>query len=304
MSPAAPLISAIICTYNPRRDLLLKVMESLARQTLPRDRFEIVMVDNNSSPPLHAEDWNLSGQLSVRIVSESRQGKVFAYDCAVNAARCELICMIDDDNVLDDDYLQHAVDIAQSNPQLGAFSGITRGKYERPLASWKEPLMGFLGVRDYGPDPICSGEDKWGQWEPIGAGMILRRDVGLQYIQLLHSSPHALRLDRSGSSGLLSGGDSLLARSAYRVGRQCSYQPSLKLDHHIKGSRLGTRYLMRLMLGHGRSVVILDRALNKPVKPLSVSELFARLVYRLGKFRRGWVWWCWDVGYFLESRSK
>jgi len=299
-----PCISAIICPYNPRPDLFKLVLEALARQTIGLDRFDIVIVDNNSSPPLAAADWNLDGKLSLRIVRETRQGKVFAYDCAVQSATCDLICMIDDDNVLDDDYLQRALEIANANPHLGAFSGITRGKYECAVPRWKEPLMGFLGVRDYGAETICSAEDKWGHWEPIGAGMVLRKSVGLQYIQLLHASPHALRLDRSGSGGLLSGGDSLLARSAYRVSLQCSYQPSLKLDHYIKGSRLGTRYLMRLMIGHGRSVVILDRALNKPVKPLPLAELIARFFYRLGKFRRGWVWWCWDIGYFLESRTN
>ena len=41
-------ISAIICTYN-RADLVVQAIENLARQTLGRDQYEIVVVDNGSS---------------------------------------------------------------------------------------------------------------------------------------------------------------------------------------------------------------------------------------------------------------
>jgi len=97
----ALVISAIICTYNPRPDLLHRVLDALRRQTLSRDAFEILIIDNNSDSPLRGQDWDPDGTLSVQLVREPRQGKVFAYHRASIAARAPLLCMLDDDNALD-----------------------------------------------------------------------------------------------------------------------------------------------------------------------------------------------------------
>ena len=40
-----PIVSAIIVNYNGRR-LLESCLKSLERQTLPRDSYEIILVDN------------------------------------------------------------------------------------------------------------------------------------------------------------------------------------------------------------------------------------------------------------------
>ncbi len=49
------VISVIIPTHNPRMDYLARVLEALRGQTLPPERWELLIVDNNSQPPLRAE---------------------------------------------------------------------------------------------------------------------------------------------------------------------------------------------------------------------------------------------------------
>jgi glycosyltransferase involved in cell wall biosynthesis len=297
-----PALSVIICAHNPRSAVLAKVLCSLERQTLAKQSWELVIVDNNSSPPLDATSLDAGGLLALRVIREERIGLNFARCRGIAEARAPLLMLVDDDTVLDHDYLENAIRIARSEPGIGAFGGICRPGFQLPTSRWQKKLLVFLAVRDYGPQPLTSRKDCWGEWEPIGAGMVFRREVGQKFVEMVNSVPEAQRLDRSGKS-LLSGGDSLLARAAYRVGYACSYQPSLKLSHHLKKSRLGARYLLRLMEGHGRSYVLLQRALGQPVEPLALSELFDRLSYRIGKDGlAGAIHWAWDWGYWAEAR--
>jgi GT2 family glycosyltransferase len=214
------------------------------------------------------------------------------------------VVLVDDDNILDDDYLESALDIAQRQPKIGAFGGTTREVMEGGgrVRWWQRKLLPYLGVRDYGGEEITSSDDQWGKWEPIGAGMVVRKDVVRKFIEFVGNSSEAASLGRTGRA-MLSGEDSLIARSAYRLGYSCSYQPRLKLGHYIKKSRFRVGYLARLLYGHGRSYVILHKALGKPCNEISKVELLSRLGYRCMKDGLpGVIIWAWDIGYSAEAR--
>jgi len=295
-----PDISVIVCTHNPRPVVFAQVLDALRDQTLPQPRWELILVDNNSEPPLAAEAVDAGRGLPIRLHREPRQGLGIARRAGVLEARGGILVLVDDDNVLDAAYLERALAIAQAEPGLGAFGGIARARTDVLVAGWRRRLLPFLGVRDHGPRPITSRENAWGPWEPIGAGMVLRRSVGLEFVRLVESVPEALELDRAGRA-MLSGGDSLIARLSYRLGLSCSYQPSLAFDHVIPRSRLGVRYLSRLMYGHGRSVVKLNRVLGLPTSRLDPLRLAWRLLRRtFHEGAGGPLWWCWDLGYFVE----
>ena len=51
-----PVISVVIPTHNPRMDYLRRVLEALRGQTLPREQWEIIVVDNGSRVPLRAAE--------------------------------------------------------------------------------------------------------------------------------------------------------------------------------------------------------------------------------------------------------
>lgn len=304
-APPSLDLSVVLCTYNPRFPELTRVLDALRAQTLPLERWELVVIDNNSSPPLVAADLDAGRGLPIRLVRETRQGKVPAHRRGILEARSDLLVLVDDDNVFDPDYLERALAIARAQPELGAFGGIARPAIPGgPLMGWQRRLLPFIGVRDYGPDPIVSREDRWGPWEPIGAGMVVRRRVGLEFVRVVDAVPEASELDRIGRA-VLSAGDSLLARLSYPLGLACSYQPSLAFDHLIPRSRVGIHYLRRMMYGHGRSLVKLNRVLGLPSEPLSLGRLLRRLVVRLrNEGLGGPLWWCWDLGYFVEVRRR
>jgi glycosyltransferase involved in cell wall biosynthesis len=298
----------VLCTYNPQPELLCWALDSLEKQTFPRPDFEVIVVDNNSTPPL--DQFGIGGMsFPLRFVREPRQGLSYARCAGISEAKGEILVFMDDDNHLAPNYVENAFSIAAREPEIGLFGGVAKEVLEESVAEWKSRLLPFLAVRDYGPDPITSFNDFWGEWEPIGAGMVARRDVAEQFVELIGSDSMAGRLGRRGSA-LLSAEDTLLARIANRLGYACSYQPSLKLLHFIKPSRLVASHLARNLEGQGRSFVMLRRIQGKPVENYtmvqSVHFLFRRFFSRVKQMglRTGSIHWFWDLGYLKECRAK
>jgi glycosyltransferase involved in cell wall biosynthesis len=298
-----PDLSVILCTQNPRADILNLVLDSLQAQTLSPARWELIVIDNNCDPPLDAATLQENRSLPIRVVRENQTGLIAARRRGAACAAADLVVLVDDDNILDPDYLETALAIARSEPQLGAFGGPSRPLLEHSqLSGWKTKLLPYLGIRDYGVDPITSNQDTWGHWEPIGAGMVVRKQVLEKFSEYLRIVPISRQLGRCGQR-LLSGDDSLIARSAYRVGYCCSYQPKLKLGHYIRRDRVRMGYLVRILFGHGRSSVILNNVLGIPFSRMGYPELLGRLIYRVFKHGiSGAICWAWDIGFLVESR--
>ncbi len=293
-------VCVILCTYNPRRDLLDSAISSLAAQTVSPGAFEFVLVDNNSDPPVDA-------RLPFgRIVREPVAGLTHARVAGIRATTAPLIVFLDDDNRLAPDYLERALEIADGDPLIGCFGGVARAALEEPVEDWKTDLLRYLGVRDYGPMPITSTCEEWGEWEPIGAGMVCRRDVAERFAYWVGSLEAGSRLGRSGG-GWMSGDDTLIALAAYRLGYSCSYQPRLRLEHHIKPARLLASTLLRTIEGHGRSFVVLQSLRGRAVrKPGWFYWVIAAVKHRDFAIEYGWraatLNAAWDFGYFAEAR--
>lgn len=303
-----PPLSVVIVTYNPQPRILEWVLDSIERQTIAKSAFEVIVVDNNSKPPLDEDELRRGRSFPLRLIREPRQGNVYARCCGIGAARTELIVFVDDDTYLARDYLAAALRIAQTQPHIGVFGGICEVVLGEDVPRWKEYLIPHVlpsfGVRNHGPEPIVSMEDEYGPWETGTGGMVLRREIGMRFVEFVEHSPESRRLGRKGNHSLLSCEDSLLARMACRAGYANSYQPSLTFYHYIPASRLRIGYLMRLLYGLGRSSVILERVLGKPLALSHVANSMITFRRLLGNFFEhrfsGLVLSAWDIGRFLE----
>jgi glycosyltransferase involved in cell wall biosynthesis len=69
-----PDISIILCTCNPRLDVLENVLKALSMQMLEKDRWELIVVDNNSNPALNIEWFKEHGSFDVRLIQEPKPG--------------------------------------------------------------------------------------------------------------------------------------------------------------------------------------------------------------------------------------
>lgn len=247
-------ISAVICTHNPRSDYFECCLAALQTQTLNRQNWELIVVDNCSNPPLSGRidlDWHPRA----RIVNEAALGLTPARLTGIREAAGELLVFIDDDNVLDPDFLEIAAQVAEQMPFIGAWSGQCRPGLERPPPEWARRYFGNLVLREFDRD-VWSNLPRLAATMPCGAGLCIRRDAARQYIRLHESGARDFQLDRIGEA-LLSGGDNDLAACACDVGLGVGLISALKLTHLIPPERLTESYLSRLAEGIYFSAVVL-----------------------------------------------
>ena len=301
-------VQVVICAARPRLDVLRFVLEGLSKQTLDVSEWSLCFVNNAPDDP-SVDRLLEETELGFRyeILHEPNPGLIHARLCAIRNTHSPLYVFVDDDTVLEQDYLENALKLATTRPELGAFGGKSRGIYEREPGKWFRLVEQYVAVRDYGDAEICSPDNyEWGRWEPVGAGMVVTREVCEEFLDFCEESHDAKNLGRKGTA-LMSGEDTAMARMAYRLNLKCSYIPSLRLEHWIAPRRTKVCYMCRILSGHGASFYSIQKAFGE--KPYYISKKFIvkKMLYRFWKKgRAGIVRTFWEIGYrraYLEDKS-
>ena len=123
-SDKLPFISVVIPTYN-MRDLLRDVIESLYKQSYPRDRYEIIIVDNSSSDGteemIHSLQQNSLCNLSY--YRKENEGPGSSRNLGIAKAKGTIIAFTDSDCAADKNWLKNG--IAKMTDGIGIVQGKT-----------------------------------------------------------------------------------------------------------------------------------------------------------------------------------
>jgi glycosyltransferase involved in cell wall biosynthesis len=248
-------LSVITCSHNPRPDYLKQVIDALKDQTLDKARWEYLFIDNASANALDAQ-VDLSWHPHARHVREEQLGLTHARLCGIREATGEILVFVDDDNVLDADYLEQVIAVSEQHPTIGAWGGQRRPVFEQEPPAWSKRHWSHLAIHEFEQDSWANLPDL-PNTTPNGAGLCVRKAVADYYARLHESGRRDFILDRAGSS-LISGGDVDLASCACDLGLGVGLFASMKLAHLIPKERLEEDYLLRLAEGVGYSGVILN----------------------------------------------
>lgn len=298
-------ISVIICTYNPHPGRLARTLAGLRAQTLPATQWECLLIDNASTPALTLppEVWP-----NFRVVRELTRGLSHARRRGLRETTATLCIFADDDNVLAPDYLAQVAQLAATYPRVGAFGGRSLPEFEIPPADWVREFFELLALRDLGPQPIIARADTplraYPRGAPIGAGMVLRREAAVAWLD----APDSGLSDRRGRE-LTSGGDNDIVLKLFAAGWSVAYFPELVLTHLIPAGRLDSSYLARLNRGIQKSwVQVLARHgvcpwPSMPAWTLGLRKLKAWLNHRAWASPAGHIRWQGACGHF-EGRAQ
>jgi glycosyltransferase involved in cell wall biosynthesis len=259
-----PALSVIICTHNPRPDYLGRTLDALRAQTLAREKWELIVIDNCSREPLSGR-LDLSWHAGGRIVREEKLGLTPARLRGIREARAELLVFVDDDNVLDQNYLAAALEISAEHPRLGAWAGSCQGEYETEPPEWSRKHLQILCVYGFDRDYWCNYPFQ-NQSMPSGAGLCIRTDAAKKYLELHDRGLRPMALDRTGKS-LLSGGDVDMALTCADIGYGMGVFPRLKLTHLIPSVRVQKAYLLNLTEAIAASGVVVEHYHPSPAVP-------------------------------------
>lgn len=281
-------VSVIICTYN-RAQFLPRVLDGLAVQTLSRDSFEIVLVDNNSKDQtkevcIHFQQAQPS--LSFRYILESRQGLSFARNRGIEEAQSELLVFIDDDAIPEKEYLYNIVRFFESTPDAAAAGGRIHPLFESKRPGWMpDILISLVSAIDLG-NRVCLFTKKF----PIGANMMFRKTA----IQK-HGSFN-VNLGRRGDN--LEGAEEKdLFLRIMGAGEKVYYIPDAIVHHFIPDKRLTFGFFRRQAMGIGYS----EKVRAKNISPATYFKSLFKEMLKWGasflmclyycltlRFKMGW----------------
>lgn len=273
-------ISVIICTHNPKVDYLSRTLKALEKQTIKTESWELLLIDNASDKPL-ADLWNLSWHPLSRHIREDELGLTPARLRGISEATGDLLVFVDDDNLLQPNYLEVALQISEERAYMGAYGGDIEGFFEAPIPEWIGPYLESLAIRSVKTASWgCRSGTKAMEFTPCGAGMVIRKHIAVAYRDMVANDNVRRNLGRSGKN-LSSGEDSDMALFACRMGLAVGVFPQLKMQHIIPGNRLALEYILRLEQGITSSYFFLcylwDRTV--PQRP-STKKITAENVVR------------------------
>jgi glycosyltransferase involved in cell wall biosynthesis len=220
-------------------------------------QWELVLVDNASSDRLE-KIWDVSWHPNGRHVREDELGLTPARLRGISESKGGILIFVDDDNVLDTDYLEKAMEISTEWNRLGAWGGSIEPEYEVFPQDWALPYVSMLALRPVNR-VIWSNDPTHLDAMPWGAGMCVRRPVALEYLRSVQVDPVRRALGRTGT--MLGGGEDLdMVQTCPVLGLGFGLFPSLRILHLIPEGRLREEYLVRISEGSTSTLLILNAA--------------------------------------------
>lgn len=243
-------LDVVVCTYN-NAALLDETLDALVRQQVaPSVDWRILVVDNNCTDetPEVVERQAVRSPVPLSRVREPEQGLTPARLRGVATTTAEWIAFVDDDCVLDPDWIQCAAEFVAAHPEAGGFGG-------RVVLDWEETPREIVTRYGWAFAEQDHGSEAKQVTSLAGAGFVFRRGA-------LEESGWPQRhflADRVGEK-LISGGD---VEMALRVGARSAlwYTPTLRLRHRIPAKRTTLRYLLGVTRGLGTSKLLGDSML-------------------------------------------
>jgi glucosyl-dolichyl phosphate glucuronosyltransferase len=237
-------ISIVISTYN-RCDMLPGAMKSVLAQEANDVRYELIVVDNNSTDKTRevVESFIAEGDERVRYIFEGKQGLSHARNAGIAAARAPLIVFTDDDVRAASDWVALIKRAFDEHPEVDFVGGKVLPQWEQEPPAWlTSKHWSPLAIMDYGEEefyvdmekPICL----------VGANLAFRHEV---FDEVGLFKPDLQRV----KDGVGSMEDHEFLIRAWKTGRRGLYVPEIVMLAEVQKERLTKDYHRRWHTGHG-----------------------------------------------------
>jgi glycosyltransferase involved in cell wall biosynthesis len=242
-----PQLSVLVCTYNRCTDLQELLASVVSQETNGLFKFEVLVIDNNSTDDTRAMVTSLIGEISpatgllIRYMFEPRQGKSYALNTALAAAVGSICIIADDDLIFPRGHLRRVWQAFADNEDVSIVAGKVLPIWQSDVPAWlSSHYWTALALADMGDQPFRTGVDR-----PVCLlAAAFRRDA----VMNLGGYNHDL-----GVSGGSIGGveDADVYSRLYRCGHIGLYEPGISVFHKVQPHRVTKRYHRRWHLGHG-----------------------------------------------------
>lgn len=242
-------ISVIICTYN-NIECLKQALLSLVEQTMDKNLYEIVVVDNNSSDGTisQVKSFQLKYKLpKIKLIKEKRQGLGYARNRGLKSAKGEYVAFIDDDAQADKIWLEKAFTIMEDKKLKPLVCGGTiLPLYEDKKPDW---FKDAYEMRSWGEkERFLEGHESLS-----GSNMIIRKEV------IIKHGGFATKVGMRGRYLSVGEETSLFEKILASQGQPLQgwprnifyYAPKLKVYHLVPAFKMTIRYQLKRSFAAG-----------------------------------------------------
>jgi glycosyltransferase involved in cell wall biosynthesis len=249
-------LSVLLCTHNPQPQHLIRTLDALRAQTLPRDSWELVVVDNASTTSVE-KHFDFADLPIRKIVTEHTPGVVAARLRSFAECQGDLCVIVDDDNLLIPQFLARTAEHSRNWPELGAWGACIKPEFKGPSPAWTTPFLGDLAIYEF--DQPRWGNVRHAELSPRGAGMTIRREVMQRFADLLEKEPVFKKIGRSQRAPeSITGEDTVIGLEALRHGWGLGNFPDLVVTHILPPERLTENYLKKMAFGMAKSWTLIN----------------------------------------------
>lgn len=239
-------LSIVVATYN-RAQSLLRTLHSVVLQTAPKELWECVVVNNNSTDDTEAVFAAFAaehGQFDLSMVKEHKQGLSNARNCGIAASVGSYIAIVDDDETLEDSFVESYIEFFDAFPAAMAAGGAVKACYEGRRPKWMSRFTEQMIANTLDLDVVVTlfPESR----VPAGGNMAFRREA-FDRVGLFNP-----QLGRNGKS-LVGGEENDLFARLRRSGELLYFVPNAAIYHYIPDSKLTDDYFDRLSYNVGLS---------------------------------------------------
>ena len=151
MEQQTAFFSIIIPSYN-RPQKIGACLESLSRLDYPRDRFEVIVVDDGSKTSLQPVVASFLDQLDVTLLTQTNAGPAAARNAGAKKARGEFLAFMDDDCTPSPDWLQNLANRFAQIPDHAIGGRTLNSLPENPYSTASQNLIN-AGYAYHNPIP-------------------------------------------------------------------------------------------------------------------------------------------------------
>lgn len=278
-------LTVAICTWN-RAAMLQGALESLEGLRVPAGiEWSVLVVDNGSTDSTAAVVASFEGCLPIRRVEEGRRGLSHARNCATDHAMGECILWIDDDVVVEPDWLAAYAEAFGEWPNAAVFGGPIIPRLEGNPPEWLVRALPYVANafsgRDLGDRPVRVGPspDRF----PYGANLAIRTEVQREF----RFPPERGRRGRALGLG---GEETVVIDRILDSGREGRWVPGAVVHHRIGEDRQTTRFLRRYAVADGRSDALGSDEVGEGLFALEALPSLGRALLSELRFRiRQWT---------------
>lgn len=232
-------LSLIVPTYN-RAPFLSESLPSFLDQTLDPKRYEILVVDNNSTDdtPEVVERVLNDAKCQHRYIFEPRQGLHHARNRGIQEAQGDIVVFGDDDIIATRSWLESILTEFDGSSDVGIVGGKITPRWDAPPAQWiydygDERIHPVFAYMDYGDERLVLERDY-----VFGCNFAIRRDIALA---IGGSYPDTFPRKLKHLSG---GGEYAMVDNARQMGHKVVYLPGAQVEHHANAARATLGYFV------------------------------------------------------------